>query len=192
MSARSHQPIGGRLRSAVEPGQVHDAMGPVCRNRVRAARRRFGHAHDLHHLGTACTRTMCAPPSTAAVTAAAVPQSRSTGGRSSERLAHERLARRPDQHRPAERRAQAPRAAPAHHSCAPARLANPIPGSTTMRSSGTPAAVATAMLSRSSPATSVDDVVVVRRARTCPRTSARVHQDQRGAAVGTTRASAGS
>ena len=50
MSRRSHQPIGGRRSSVVEPGPVDD-VDRLSPSTSAPSRICFGHPHDLHHLG---------------------------------------------------------------------------------------------------------------------------------------------
>ena len=129
MSTRSHQPMGGRRRSAVS-----QVMHRRCA--CSAAWRRISSA----------TRTTCtiSRHRVDADDVRAGEHGRGHGGRRApvalgrgpvaERLAQERLARRPDEHAAGRAPRPARAAAPAHHSCASGRLANPMPGSTMMRS----------------------------------------------------------
>ena len=100
MSRRSHHVTGGRSSSESSQGMIGRGSGPGARSRGRSPRRASTPAltrgprsvpepcsriisatrATCTISATAWTRTICAPPSTAAVTAAAVAQSRSAAG----------------------------------------------------------------------------------------------------------------
>ena len=120
----------------------------------------------------ACTRTMCAPSSTAAVTAAAVPHSRSSAVALADRRFQKRLARRADQQRADRAARSSGRPASSARLCS-ARLAKPIPGSTITRSRAMPAASARAQRARRSSAATSPTTSTVAARRDTSRATAR-------------------
>ena len=171
MSAMSHQPMGGRRRSAVNHviDSVSAGRPDLLRHPSRPAPSRHGvDADDVgarqhggrHRRGRAPVAFRRGP--------------------AAERLAHERLARRTDEHRPIERRGQCRE--PCQHTIAVVRPFGK-PDARDRRSrvpAATPAAAATAMLASSSAVTSATTIVVHGLGVHRLRPAAHVHQHERG------------
>ena len=131
MSRRSHQVTAGRC-SRSESQDIKKVGGSNRRSRSAPANPtgglmdRVGDADTGTRSATRCTRTMCAPPRTAAVTAAAVAQSRSAAGSGPVAAVRNDLRDGPTSSgRPSAARRVEP---PGRQNCAPDCFAKPRPG----------------------------------------------------------------